>query len=152
MNSSVGSIQPVLYIDNDNGSAAVLAELFARRPHLCLHHARSGAEASDLAQQFRPALLLVAAQLPDCTGSELAPLLRVRHRWGSVPVVGLTWLLPLTGAGAFNTIWLKPLDTAIVLRSLDHWLPAPARSAAPVAPQAPADCPAAGATMSGDPR
>lgn len=128
MNPSVSPRCPVLCIDDDAATAALLAGCLARRPHLCLHHVRSGAEASTLAQTLRPALLLVAAQLPDCTGSELAPLLRLRHHWGRLPVVGLSRRLPLTtGAAAFDTVWCKPLSDCVVLPFIDAWLPAPAR-------------------------
>lgn len=116
----------VLYIEDDPLNAELMRALFETRPHLELVVAVDGAQAFALAPSLRPELLLVDLRLPDCLGSELLPLLRLRFDWRAVPAVVVTaehgWG---STSGGFVEVWHKPIDLAHVLARLDAWLPPP---------------------------
>lgn len=115
----------VLYVEDHPTNAALMEALFQRRPHLELHVAGDGAQATVMAAALQPSLLLLDQQLPDCLGSELLPWLRVRFGWRDVPAIAVTAEadFDIEGTG-FAELWRKPMDLHAVLRRLDHWLPA----------------------------
>jgi CheY-like chemotaxis protein len=80
-----------------------------------------------MAPLLRPALLLMDIHLPDCMGSELLPLLRLRFGWRDVPAVAVTAEPDFKAhRESFIEVWRKPLDQPLVLKRLDQWLPPPA--------------------------
>ena len=128
MNNRVDAPLEVLCIENDEASLVLLRALFKLRPHLELHLARDGVEATQLAAGLKPALVLVAGQLPDCGGGELVALLRRRYGWGSVPVVAMSRRSRLHNDSVFRDVWDTPLDARLALSFLDRWLPPPNRA------------------------
>jgi CheY-like chemotaxis protein len=114
----------VLYIEDRQVNVALMRELFRLRPHLQLEVAENGLWATRMAPQLQPRLLLVDLRLPDCFGTELLPLLRLRFGWHRVPAIAVTADPVLDwAASGFAEIWRKPLDMRQVLQRLDHWLP-----------------------------
>ncbi|MCK7497741.1 MAG: response regulator [Comamonadaceae bacterium] len=119
----------VLYIEDDALNAELMRALFATRPHLDLVVAVDGAEAFALGPTIRPSLLLVDLRLPDCLGSELLPLLRLRFGWRQVPAVAVTAEHGYGGGShGFVEVWHKPIDLNHVLSRLDEWLAPEPRS------------------------
>jgi CheY-like chemotaxis protein len=114
----------VLYIEDRQVNVALMRELFRLRPHLQLEVAENGLWATRMAPQLQPRLLLVDLRLPDCFGTELLPLLRLRFGWHQVPAVAVTAdpVFDCTSSG-FAEVWRKPLDMRQVLQRLDHFLP-----------------------------
>lgn len=117
-------VQQVLYVEDEPVHGLLMRAAFAQRPHLQLLVASDGAQATALAADLEPSLLLFDEHLPDCLGSELQPLLRLRFGWGQVPAIVVTSddALDLARTG-FVERWTKPIDPRHVLRRLDHWLP-----------------------------
>jgi CheY-like chemotaxis protein len=114
----------VLYIEDEPLNAELMRALFDQRPHLELVVAVDGAQAFALAPTIQPVLLLVDLRLPDCLGSELLPLLRLRFGWRQVPAVAVTAEHGFGGgSGGFVEVWHKPMDLGHVLQRLDEWLP-----------------------------
>ncbi|MGC4080014.1 MAG: response regulator [Rubrivivax sp.] len=114
----------VLYIEDEPLNAELMHALFDQRPHLELVVAVDGSHAFALGPTVKPVLLLVDLRLPDCLGSELLPLLRLRFGWSQVPAVAVTAEHGFGGgSGGFVEVWHKPLDLDHVLRRLDEWLP-----------------------------
>lgn len=115
----------VLYIEDEAMNAELMRALFEQRPHLELVVAVDGAQAFRLGATLAPVLLLVDLRLPDCLGSELLPLLRLRFGWRGVPAVAVTAEHGFGGgSGGFIEVWHKPIDIEQILRRLDEWLPA----------------------------
>ena len=117
----------VLYIEDRQVNVALMRELFRLRPHLQLEVAENGLWATRMAPDLQPRLLLIDLRLPDCFGTELLPLLRLRFGLQEVPAIAVTAepAFDCTASG-FAEVWHKPLDMRQVLARLDHWLPADA--------------------------
>lgn len=116
----------VLYVEDGGAHRVLMRALFRLRPHLDLFMAQDGAEATAMAHSLRPALLMLDIHLPDCMGSELLPLLRLRFDWRHVPAVAVTAEPDFEShRDSFIEVWRKPLDLPLVLQRLDQWLPAP---------------------------
>lgn len=113
----------VLCVEDDPASAIFLRAMFRMRPHLQLVMAADGGEATALARELEPSLVMMNIQLPDCLGSELMPLLQRRFRWHEVPAVAVTTKPFTTARTAFAEVWHKPLDLHLTLQRLDTWLP-----------------------------
>lgn len=119
----------VLYVEDGGAHRVLMQALFQLRPHLDLHLAQDGTQATAMARSMRPALLLMDIRLPDCLGSELVPLLRLRFGWRGVPAVAVTADPDFElHRHSFVDVWRKPLDVPRVLQRLDEWLPGPALS------------------------
>lgn len=116
----------VMYVEDGGAHRVLMRALFRLRPHLVLHLAQDGAEATAMAPLLRPALLMMDIHLPDCMGSELLPLLRLRFGWRDVPAVAVTAEPDFqVHRDCFIEVWRKPLDLPLVLQRLDQWLPPP---------------------------
>jgi CheY-like chemotaxis protein len=126
MSSSFGpsGLCQVLYVEDRQVNVAVMRELFRLRPHLQLEVAENGLWATRMAPLLNPRLLLIDLRLPDCFGTELLPLLRLRFGWQNVPAIAVTAdpVFDCLSSG-FAEIWHKPLDIRHVLQRLDHWVP-----------------------------
>jgi PAS domain S-box-containing protein len=84
-----GRVGRVLLVEDDLDLAGVLGELFAQRG-LELHHADSGRQAVELAQQLNPDLLLLDLGLPDTDGFRVVDWLRRHDRLRRMPLVVYT--------------------------------------------------------------
>ncbi len=124
----------VLYVEDGGAQRTLMQALFGLRPHLDLQLARDGAQATAMAFSLCPALLLMGIRLPDCLGSELLPLLRLRFGWRGVPAVAVTSEPDFEpGRASFVEVWRQPIDAPRVLSRLDDWLPVSPQFAPPAA-------------------
>ena len=126
----------VLYIEDSPLNVIVMEAMFEQRRDLRLHVAEAGMPAWRLSAQLQPSLLLVDLNLPDCHGSDLLKLLRMRRGWAQVPAIAVTADSDFDALGCgFQELWAKPLDVRHTLDRLAQLLPPP-RSHHLVAPAA----------------
>jgi signal transduction histidine kinase/ActR/RegA family two-component response regulator len=117
----------VLYVEDDNVSAILMAAVLGMRPLITLEVATTGAQALEVAQGQLPELLLIDMHLPDTNGIELLAALRNVNGLQSVPAI-------MVSAGArqqdidralacgFVDYWTKPLEVGQALTALDSLL------------------------------
>ena len=116
----------VLYVEDSPLNVIVMEAMFEQRRDLRLHVAEAGMPAWRLSAQLQPALLLVDLNLPDCHGSDLLKLLRMRRGWAQVPAIAVTADSDFDALGAgFLELWAKPLDVRRTLDRLAELLPPP---------------------------
>jgi CheY-like chemotaxis protein len=84
-----GRLGRVLLVEDDLDLVGVLREQFAQRG-LELHHADTGRQALELAQQVKPDLLLLDLGLPDTDGFRVVDWLRRHDRLRRMPLVVYT--------------------------------------------------------------
>ncbi|MBB3192717.1 response regulator [Roseateles terrae] len=129
----------VLYVEDSPLNVIVMEAMFEQRRDLRLHVAEAGMPAWRMSAHLQPSLLLVDLNLPDCHGSELLKLLRMRRGWARVPAIAVTADSDFDALGAgFQEMWSKPLDVRRTLARLGELLPPPkgALAGAAHAPQA----------------
>jgi CheY-like chemotaxis protein len=118
----------LLYVDDAEENLRLVADLLASsRPGLDVRTARRGDEATELAKEHCPSVLLLDLNLPDMPGEEVLRRLRARPETVNVPVVvlsadstsrNITRLLE-SGAEAYLT---KPLNVPQFLHVVDRLL------------------------------
>ena len=114
----------VLYIEDSPLNVIVMEAMFEQRRDLRLHAAEAGMPAWRMSAKLQPALLLVDLNLPDCHGSDLLKLLRMRSGWSQVPAIAVTADSDFDALGAgFMELWAKPLDVRRTLDRLAQLLP-----------------------------
>jgi CheY-like chemotaxis protein len=115
----------VLYIEDDPVNFTLVERILEFRPALTLMHARSGNDGVELAQAYRPRLVLLDLNLPDMHGSEVLRRLQNEPLTASVPVVVLSadatpsQIERLLTAGARNYL-TKPFDIDPFLAVIDE--------------------------------
>ncbi len=116
----------VLYVEDSPLNVIVMEAMFEQRRDLRLHVAEAGMPAWRMSARLQPSLLLVDLNLPDCHGSELLKLLRMRRGWARVPAIAVTADSDFDARGAgFQEMWPKPLDVRRTLARLAELLPPP---------------------------
>ncbi len=116
----------VLYVEDSPLNVIVMEAMFEQRRDLRLHVAEAGMPAWRMSARLQPSLLLVDLNLPDCHGSELLKLLRMRRGWNRVPAIAVTADSDFDALGAgFQEMWPKPLDVRRTLARLAELLPPP---------------------------
>ncbi|RZI58401.1 MAG: response regulator [Rubrivivax sp.] len=116
----------VLYVEDSPLNVIVMEAMFEQRRDLRLHVAEAGMPAWRLSAQLQPSLLLVDLHLPDCHGSDLLKLLRMRRGWAQVPAIAVTADSDFDALGCgFMELWAKPLDVRKTLARLAELLPPP---------------------------
>jgi len=136
----------VLYIEDSPLNVIVMEAMFEQRRDLRLHVAEAGMPAWRLSAQLQPSLLLVDLNLPDCHGSDLLKLLRMRRGWAQVPAIAVTADSDFDALSCgFQELWAKPLDVRHTLDRLAQLLPPP-RSSHLVTPASPSVTTAATST------
>src|SRR3954464_8637938 len=65
------SVCDILYIEDDPVNFTLVERILEFRPALTLMHARTGSDGVELAQTYRPKLVLLDLNLPDMHGSEV---------------------------------------------------------------------------------
>ena len=80
----------VLYIEDQDDNVVLVQRILKRRPHLDLVIAGTGAEGLRLAQQTRPALILLDRQLPDMLGDDVLMQLKNDDETADAVVVMLS--------------------------------------------------------------
>jgi CheY-like chemotaxis protein len=81
---------PILIVDDDPGSARVLARLLRKWGFCTVRSAHSAAAALALAVAFSPRIVLLDIELPDMSGYELARLLHQHPLLQDVRLIALT--------------------------------------------------------------
>jgi CheY-like chemotaxis protein len=115
----------VLYIEDDPVNFTLVERILEFRPALTLMHARSGGDGVELAQAYRPRLVLLDLNLPDMHGSEVLRRLQSEPLTAGVPVVVLSadatpsQIERLLTAGARNYL-TKPFDIDPFLAVIDE--------------------------------
>jgi len=115
----------VLYIEDDPVNFTLVERILEFRPTLTLMHARTGHDGVELAQTYRPKLILLDLNLPDIHGSEVLRRLQNQPDTASVPVVVLSadatpsQIERLLTAGARNYL-TKPFDIDPFLAVVDE--------------------------------
>ena len=120
---TAGTLQHVLYVEDNEVNVLVVRELLALRPALQLHVAATGREGLDAARRLRPLLVLIDMQLPDMNGAELLRRLRAEALPSRLVALSAN-AMPDAVAGArsagFDDYWTKPIDVAQFLAGLDR--------------------------------
>ena len=115
----------VLYIEDDPVNFTLVERILEFRPTLTLMHARTGNDGVELAQTYRPKLVLLDLNLPDMHGSEVLRRLQSESQTAKVPVVVLSadatpsQIERLLTAGARNYL-TKPFDIDPFLAVVDE--------------------------------
>jgi len=123
----------VLYIEDDVANVQLVERLFMQRPNVNLITSLLGGVGIELAQQYRPSLILLDVHLADLHGYEVLERLRGDSRTIDIPVVVLsadatTWQRRrFRNAGVYEYL-SKPLDLQQLLDVIDQHLGAGAAS------------------------
>jgi CheY-like chemotaxis protein len=130
----------VLYIEDNVSNIHLIERLIANRTTVHLVTSLRGELGIELAQQLKPALILLDVHLPDLHGFDVLHRLRSDPRTRDIPVVVLSadatdWQTTRFLEGGANDYLTKPFDLHRLLEMLDVYLgaaPSPlARHAAP---------------------
>lgn len=113
----------VLYIDDDRINSLLFVETCRFASGVDVETAATGAEALELAPRWRPDLLVIDLHLPDTTGYDLLPALRMALHAPTMPAFLCTAdeaplvEQPAREAG-FTGCWTKPVELQKVLNEL----------------------------------
>jgi len=130
----------VLYIEDNVSNIHLIERLISNRTTVHLVTSLQGGLGIELAQQLKPALILLDVHLPDLHGFDVLHRLRSDSRTCDIPVVVLSadatdWQTTRFLEGGANDYLTKPFDLNRLLEMLDQYLgaaPSPlARHAAP---------------------
>ncbi|MDP1901204.1 MAG: response regulator [Rubrivivax sp.] len=113
----------VLYIDDDRINTLLFVETCRFAGGVEVETAGSGAEALEVAQRWRPDLLVIDLHLPDTLGYDLLPALRAHLALPALPAFLCTADEARLVAGpareaGFEGCWIKPVDLRTVLAEL----------------------------------
>ncbi len=117
----------VVYIEDNEANANVMAGVFAQRPQVSLEICRSAIEGLDAIARERPDLLLLDMHLPDFSGMDVLLRLKSDPNTASIPVVVVSadvvadQIQEALGAGALDYL-TKPLQVAEALKVIDDLL------------------------------
>jgi PAS domain S-box-containing protein len=123
----------VLYIEDDVANVQLVERLMLQRPNVNLITSLTGGVGLELAQQYRPDLILLDVHLTDLHGFEVLERLQADSRTIDIPVVVLsadatTWQRRrFRNAGVYDYL-SKPLDLQQLLDVIDQHLGAGAAS------------------------
>ena len=114
----------VLYVEDDEVNAVLMAAVLGMRPQLTLHVAATGAQALAAARARRPDLLLLDMHLPDTNGIDVLAALRTIDGLAAVPAIMVSagasqQDIDRALASGFASYWTKPLDVDRTLAELD---------------------------------
>jgi CheY-like chemotaxis protein len=119
----------VLYVDDDRVNALLFVETCRFASGVEVETANTGAQALELAPNWKPDLLVIDLHLPDTNGYLLLPALRHCLDAPGLPAFlctadeGQRVAGPAAQAG-FDGCWTKPVDLTQVLRELARYNPA----------------------------
>jgi CheY-like chemotaxis protein len=116
----------VLYIEDHDDNIVLVQRILRQRPHLDLVIAATGTEGLRLAQQTRPALILLDRQLPDMLGDDVLIRLKAADETADAAVVVISGdtershvaVALAAGAAAFLG---KPFDVSELLAVVDQY-------------------------------
>ncbi|MGB8195965.1 MAG: ATP-binding protein [Acidimicrobiales bacterium] len=127
------AVSTVLYIEDDVANVQLVERLLMQRPNINLITSLLGGMGVELAQQYRPDLILLDVHLTDIHGFEVLERLQGDSRTVDIPVVVLsadatTWQRRrFRNAGVYDYL-SKPLDLQQLLDVIDQHLGAGAAS------------------------
>ena len=114
----------VVYVEDEPVNVLLMQALFCRRPDLRLLVATTGQEALERADGLWPDLLLLDIRLPDCSGTELLPRLRLHPGCRHVPAIAVTAEHGFRSSDTgFDEVWTKPLRFDWTMGRLAQYLP-----------------------------
>lgn len=123
----------VLYIEDDAVNFTLVERIFEYRPGITVMHAPEGHLGCELAEAYKPRLILLDLNLPDMHGSEVLRRLQANSTTNSIPTVVLSadatpsQIERLLTAGARNYL-TKPFDIDQFLTVADEYLGTGARA------------------------
>jgi two-component system OmpR family response regulator len=115
----------VLYVDDDRVNSLLFVETCRFAPGVEVETAVTGAQALEIAPDWKPDLLVIDLHLPDTNGYLLLPALRHALEAPSLPAFLCTAdeaervAGPAAEAG-FDGCWTKPVDLSVVLGELNR--------------------------------
>jgi CheY-like chemotaxis protein len=117
----------VLYIEDNVANIHLIDRLLSNRASVHLVTSLQGGQGVKMAQQLRPALILLDVHLPDLHGYDVLQLLRGDPRTKDIPVVVLSadatdWQTQHFLEGGANDYLSKPFDLQQLLAMLDEYL------------------------------
>ena len=117
----------VLYVEDNNVNATLMAAIIGLRPQVVLRVACDGASAVRDALAQPPQLFLLDMNLPDMNGFELLIALHAHESLRNVPAVMVSATagaehIALARERGFVGYWTKPLDVDKTLNEIDGWL------------------------------
>jgi len=123
LNKQVAAMR-ILVVEDDDDCSELLSEIFRDRGH-SVETCRQGMQALERLPHFRPDVALVDVGLPDMTGYELAPRLRVL-----VAATCRLRLIALTGYGGdaererareagFDEYYVKPVHPDVLVQAVE---------------------------------
>lgn len=120
----------LLYVDDDRINLLLFEELCRVAGGLEVQGALSGAEAIELAREFRPEVLVIDLHLPDTSGYDLLGVLRAEAGLAAAPAFlcsaeDPTDVRDAARAAGFDGCWSKPVDVSQLLADLERLPPAP---------------------------
>ena len=123
----------VLYIEDDVANVQLVERLLMQRPNINLITSLLGGVGVELAQQYRPNLILLDVHLTDVHGFEVLERLQGDSRTIDIPVVVLsadatTWQRRRFRNAGVHAYLSKPLDLQQLLDVIDQYLGAGAVS------------------------
>ena len=114
----------VVYVEDQPVNVLLMQALFGRRPDLRLLVATTGREAMDTVDGLWPDLLLLDIRLPDCSGTDLLPRLRLHPGCRHVPAIAVTAEHGFRSSDTgFDEVWTKPLRFDWTMGRLAQYLP-----------------------------
>jgi len=115
----------VLYVDDDRINTLLFEETCRFVGDIEVASAASGAEALDVAREFRPEVLVLDLHLPDTTGYALLAALRTAAGHADAPAFLCTADEPelvdrRAAEAGFTGCWAKPVDLKAMLADLSR--------------------------------
>lgn len=119
----------ILHIE-DNKLNRHLIRRYFKRTDIQLIEAENGAEGIDLAQAYRPDLIVLDYHLPDMNGREVAAELRNLSDLNAIPIIGLTAdetsiLHKQMLTEGFDAVLTKPVSVVSLLHTVENYLRMP---------------------------
>jgi CheY-like chemotaxis protein len=122
-------VPPLILLAEDNEANITTTTLYLQAHGLQIIVARNGLEAIQMAQQYRPALILMDIQMPEIDGLEATCRIRSDTELSQIPIIALTALaMPgdrdrclTAGANAYMT---KPVSLKQLLTVISTYVPA----------------------------
>ena len=117
----------VLYIEDNITNIHLIDRLLSNRPTVHLVTSLQGGRGIEMAQQLKPALILLDVHLPDLHGFEVLQRLRADPKTKEIPVVVLSadatdWQTERFLQEGANDYLSKPFDLQRLLEMLDQYL------------------------------
>jgi CheY-like chemotaxis protein len=117
----------VVYIEDNEANAAVMAGVFSQRPQVDFEVCRTATEGLERVASSLPDLILLDMQLPDLSGLDVLNRLKADQQTADIPVVMVSadvldgQIQEALSAGAVHYL-TKPVDVAEVLNVTDQLL------------------------------